>query len=79
MTDVSYIILEFGTMGQRNNKRSGKRCIDEVQKVIKGQILVMLSQRLIKYHDLLCIKRKKNTGSKGSGKVDTILTCESVV
>lgn len=61
MTDVSYIILEFGMMGQRNNKNSGKRCFDEVQKVIKCQILVMLSQRLIKYHDLLCIKRKKNT------------------
>ena len=35
VTDVSYIILEFGMMGQRNNKRSGKTCVDEVQKVIK--------------------------------------------
>lgn len=68
MADVSYIILEFGTMGQRNNKRSGKRCIDEVQKVIKGQILVMLSQRLIKYHDLLCIKRKKKHWIQGEWK-----------
>lgn len=39
-TDVSYILLEFGMMGPRNNKHSGQRHFGEMQKVIKCQVLV---------------------------------------
>lgn len=40
VTDVSYTILEFGMMGLRNNKHSGRRHLGEMQKVMKCQILV---------------------------------------
>lgn len=40
VTDVSHILLEFGTTGQRNNKHSGKRPFGEMQEVVKCPILV---------------------------------------